>query len=173
MLCSTAPGPYDGRGSRSICVEARRLFGLKRVDHISMAVWSIDEQLPFFTELLGLTLAGRWRNETEGYAGVVLDFPGKQLQMEILEPIGVDGFVARFLRERGPGFHHVTIEAEDVEQATEAMRAHGIEPFGGVTGPEDFRHTYMHPKASGGLLWQVYSAEDRPEWKKQRGPGPK
>lgn len=135
------------------------MFGLERVDHISMAVWSIDEQLPFFTELMGLTVAGRWRNEAEGYAGAVLDFPGKQLQMEILEPIGEEGFVARFLRERGPGFHHVTVEVGDVERAAEALRGRGIEPFGGITGDPDFRHTYIHPKTSGGILWQLYSDE--------------
>ena len=134
-----------------------------------MAVWSIDEQLPFFTELLGMSVAGRWRNEDEGYAGVVLDFPGKHLQMELLEPIGEDGFVARFLRDRGPGFHHVTVEAEDVERAGAAMRAHGIEPFGGITGPPDFRHTYMHPKATGGILWQVYSSEDAPHSNERDG----
>ncbi|MGH2584847.1 MAG: VOC family protein [Dehalococcoidia bacterium] len=141
------------------------MFGLKRVDHISMAVWSIDDQLPFFTELLGLTLAGRFRNEREGYLGAVLDFPGKQLQMELLEPIGEDGFVARFLRERGPGFHHVTIQAEDVEQAAAAMRGFGVEPFQGVTGGPDFRHTYIHPKESGGILWQVFSSDGKPGWK--------
>lgn len=147
------------------------MFGLKRVDHISMAVWKIDDQLPFFTELLGLTLAGRWRNEKEGYAGAVLDFPGKQLQMEILEPIGEDSFVARFLKERGPGFHHVTIETDDVERASAAMRAFGVEPFGGITGPDDFRHTYIHPKSSGGLLWQVYSTDEAPRWKKDEREG--
>src|SRR3712207_6280428 len=96
------------------------VFGLKRGVHISMAVWSIDEELPFFTDLLGMSVAGRWRNEDEGDAGAVLDCPDKQLQMELVEPIGDDGFVARFLRERGPGVHHVTVETEDVEQASAA-----------------------------------------------------
>jgi len=147
------------------------LFGLKRVDHISMAVASIEEQLPFFTELLGLTVADRFRNEREGYIGVVLDFPGKQLQMELLEPIGDESFVARFLRERGPGFHHVTIEVDDIVTAAAAMREHGLQPFGGISGSPDFRHTYIHPKSSGGMLWQVYSSEDTPTWKKSEVEG--
>jgi methylmalonyl-CoA/ethylmalonyl-CoA epimerase len=144
---------------------------MQRVDHISMAVWSIDEQLPFFTDLLGLTLAGRFTNEKDGYTGAILDFPGKQLQMEILEPLGEDSFIARFLRERGPGFHHITVEVADVEQAAATMRERGVEPFGGITGKADFRHTYIHPKASNGMLWQVYSSDDAPAWKKQDGEG--
>lgn len=146
------------------------MFGLKRVDHISMAVWSIDDQLPFFTELLGLTVSGRFRNEAEGYAGATLDFPGQPLQMEILEPIGDDSFVARFLRERGPGFHHITVETDDVEAAADAMREHGIEPFQGIGGSADFRHTYIHPKASGGLLWQIFSSGDQSGHKDGRTP---
>jgi methylmalonyl-CoA/ethylmalonyl-CoA epimerase len=126
-----------------------------------MAVWSIDEQLPFFTELLGLKLIDRFRNEREGYCGAVLDFPNGQLQMEILEPLGEDSFVAKFLRERGPGFHHVTVEVDDINAAAAAMRGHEIEPFRGVGGDPDFRHTYIHPKQSGGMLWQVYSKDQR------------
>jgi methylmalonyl-CoA/ethylmalonyl-CoA epimerase len=138
------------------------MIGIKRVDHISMAVWSIDDQLPFFTDVLGMSVAHRFRNEEDGFAGVVLDFPGQHLQMEILEPIGDESFVARFLRERGPGFHHVTVEAQNVEDTVAALQARGVEPFGGIRGPADFRHTFIHPKTSGGILWQIYSSEEEP-----------
>jgi methylmalonyl-CoA/ethylmalonyl-CoA epimerase len=90
--------------------------------------------------------------------------------MELLEPLGEDGFVARFLRERGPGFHHVTIETDDVQGAADAMREHGIEPFQGIGGPAEFRHTYIHPKASGGLLWQVFSSSGQPRQKDGQTP---
>ena len=110
-------------------------IGPKRVDHVCMAVWKIDDQLPFFTELFGWKEAGRFRNEEAGFAGVVLDVPGadgqRQMQWELLEPIGEDSFIAKFLRERGPGLHHVTLEVADADKAAAAMRARGIEPFGG------------------------------------------
>ena len=67
-------------------------LGLKRVDHVSMAVWNLEEQLAFFTSVFGWKEAGRFRNEKEGFAGVVVDVPGsdgkRQMQWEILEPIG-------------------------------------------------------------------------------------
>ncbi len=75
-------------------------IGLKRVDHVCMAVWKIDDQLPFFTDLFGWKEAGRFTNEKEGFAGCVLDVPGAdgqwQMQWEILEPIGDDGFPPAF-----------------------------------------------------------------------------
>jgi methylmalonyl-CoA/ethylmalonyl-CoA epimerase len=144
------------------------VFGFKRVDHISMAVWRIDEQLPFFTDLLGLRLIDRWTSEEEGFAGALLEFPGKQINLEILEPLGEDSFVAKFLRERGPGFHHITIETDDVEQAAAAMEAHGIDPFRGIGGGPEFRHTYMHPRQTGGLLWQVFSSSAPRDWQRRQ-----
>jgi methylmalonyl-CoA/ethylmalonyl-CoA epimerase len=138
----------------------------KRVDHVCMAVWKIDDQLPFFTELFGWAEAGRFRNEEAGFAGVVLDVPGadgqRQMQWELLEPIGEDSFIAKFLRERGPGLHHVTLEVADADAAAAAMRARGIEPFGGPRVSWDWKEMFIHPKSSGGVLFQLYEQLDAP-----------
>ena len=145
--------------------------GLRRVDHVSMAVWKIDDQLPFFTEIFGWKEAGgpgkgRFRNEEAGFAGVVLDVPGadgqRQMQWEILEPIGEDSFIAKFLRERGPGLHHVTLEVEDADAAASDLRGHGVEPFGGPRVSWDWKEMFVHPKASGGVLFQLYEQLDAP-----------
>lgn len=138
----------------------------KRVDHVSMAVWKIDDQLPFFTELFGWKEAGRFRNEDAGFAGVVLDVPGadgqRQMQWELLEPIGDGSFIAKFLRERGPGLHHVTIEVADADAAAAAMRERGIEPFGGPRVSWDWKEMFIHPKSSGGVLFQLFEQLDAP-----------
>ncbi len=146
-------------------------IGTKRVDHVSMAVWSIEQALPLFTELFGWAEAGgpgkgRFRNEDAGFAGVVLDVPGadgqRQMQWEILEPIGEESFIAKFLRERGPGLHHVTIEVEDADAAAAAMRAKGIEPFGGPRVSWDWKEMFIHPKATQGVLFQLFEHLDVP-----------
>jgi methylmalonyl-CoA/ethylmalonyl-CoA epimerase len=145
--------------------------GLKRVDHVSMAVWKIEDALPFFTELFGWREAGgegkgRFRNEAAGFAGIVLDVPGadgqRQMQWEILEPIGDDSFIAKFLRERGPGLHHVTLQVDDAEKAAGGLREHGIEPFGGPRVSWDWKEMFIHPKASGGVLFQLFEQLDAP-----------
>ncbi len=140
--------------------------GIQRVDHVSMAVWKIDDQLPFFTQVFGWKEAGRFRNEEAGFAGVVLDVPGpggqRQLQWEILEPIGEDSFIAKFLRERGPGLHHVTLEVDDADAAAGALRAHGIEPFGGPRVSWDWKEMFVHPRSSGGVLFQFFEQLDEP-----------
>ena len=131
------------------------MLGIKRVDHVCMAVWKIEDQLPLLTELFGMKEAGRWRNDEEGYAGVTLDIDGK-VQWELLEPTSDDSFIARFLRERGPGLHHVTLEVEDVDRAAEALRKYGIEPFRGVHSAYGWKETYVHPRDTGGVLFQLF-----------------
>lgn len=140
--------------------------GAKRVDHVSMAVWSIDESITFFTDVFGWKEAGRFRNPEAGFSGVVLDVPGpdgqRQMQWEILEPIGEDSFIAKFLRERGPGLHHVTIEVGNADEAASGLRSHGIEPFGGPRVSYDWKEMFIHPKASHGVLIQLYEQLDAP-----------
>lgn len=141
--------------------------GLKRVDHVSMAVWKIDDTLAFFTDVFGWKEAGRFSNEEAGFAGVVLDVPGadgqRQMQWEILEPIGEDSFIAKFLRERGPGLHHVTMQVDDAEAAAAGLREHSIEPFGGPRVSYDWKEMFVHPKASGGVLFQLFEQLPEPK----------
>jgi methylmalonyl-CoA/ethylmalonyl-CoA epimerase len=131
-------------------------LGITRLDHVAMAVWSVEEYLPFLTELFGMKVVDRWRSEEEEYAGVTLDLPGGGIQWEIVEPISDDSFLARFLKERGPGLHHVTFEVEDVERAAATLRGRGIEPFGGVRNRSTWRELFIHPGDSGGLLVQLF-----------------
>ncbi len=134
------------------------MLGIKRMDHVSMAVWKLEERLPMLTQLFGMKEAGRFQNPHAGYNGVVLDIPGGGAQWELLEPSGDDSFLARFLRERGPGLHHVTFEVESVEKATQALREYGYEPFGGRTYGS-YKEVYVHPRDTGGVLIQLYEGD--------------
>lgn len=135
------------------------MLRIKRLDHVSMAVWKLDEALPLFTELFGMRVVDRSQSEEEGYQGVTLDIDGGGTQWELMEPTSGDGFVARFLRERGPGLHHVTLEVEDMAEAVEALRERGIEPFGGIREGPTWKETFIHPRDTGGVLVQLYEGE--------------
>jgi catechol 2,3-dioxygenase-like lactoylglutathione lyase family enzyme len=75
-------------------------LGITRLDHVAMAVWNVEEYLPFLTELFGMKVVDRWRSEEEKYAGVTLDLPGGGIQWEVVEPISDDSFLARFPGQR-------------------------------------------------------------------------
>jgi methylmalonyl-CoA/ethylmalonyl-CoA epimerase len=143
-------------------------IGIKRLDHVCWVVHRLEDALPLLTELMGMRVCGRWQNEEQGYRGLTLEVPGGTLgragaQFELMEPLGEDSFLHRFLREYGPGLHHVTFEVEDVEAAAQAIRDYDIEPFRGVRRSEGWVETYIHPKDSGGVLFQFYTEEGHHE----------
>ena len=131
------------------------MLGIRRMDHVCMVVPKLDERLPMLTGLFGMKLVGRWENPRAGYNGATLDVPGGTTQWELLEPSGEDSFLVKFLRERGPGLHHVTFEVESVKKATEALKQYGMEPFGGRYY-DTYKEVYVHPRDSGGVLFQLY-----------------
>ena len=135
-------------------------IGIKRLDHVCWAVHKLEDTLPLLTELMGMRETGRWENEEQGFRGISLELPGGTAHFELLEPLGEDSYLHRFLEERGPGLHHVTFEVADIESAAQAVRDYGIEPFRGVQRGHGWAETYIHPKDSGGILFQFYIDED-------------
>lgn len=132
------------------------LVGVLRVDHVSVVVPNLEEQIAFQERVFGMKVEGRWRRDDEGYEGAVLSIPGSQLRFEILAPTNDEGFAARFLRTRRPGMHHVCCEVRSVEEAARALRQAGIEPYGGVIDNGWKPHTFIHPRDSGGVLFQLF-----------------
>ena len=135
-------------------------IGIKRLDHVCWAVRKLEDTLPMLTELMGMRETGRWENEEQGFRGISLELPGGTAHFELLEPLGENSYLHRFLEERGPGLHHVTFEVSDIDSAAQAVRDYGIEPFRGVQRGHGWAETYIHPKDSGGVIFQFYIDED-------------
>lgn len=132
------------------------LVGLVRVDHVSMAVPDLDWQVAFQERVFGMEVEARWRSDEEGYEGALLRIPNSRLRFEVIAPTREESFVARFLRQRRPGLHHVTAEVRSVAEAVRALREAGIEPWGGIVENGWKPHTFIHPKQSGGVLFQLF-----------------
>ncbi len=130
--------------------------GLKRVDHVSMATDDLDRQIEFQQDVFGMEILGRWTNDHEGYHGCVMAIPGSLLQFEMIAPARPESFVQRFIDTRRPGMHHICCEVESVDKACEGLRANGIEPYGGIIESDWHRHTFLHPRDSGGVLFQLF-----------------
>jgi len=135
-------------------------IGINRLDHVCWAVHRIDDVLPLLTDLMGMTVEGRFEDPEVGYRGVGLRVPGGTGHFEVLEPYDEKSYLHRFLKERGPGLHHVTFEVKDADRAARAIKEYGIEPLGGVKRSHGSAETYIHPKDSGGVLFQFYVGEE-------------
>lgn len=128
---------------------------IKRVAHIAIAVPSVEEAAKFYTQHLGLNLTGA---ETVPHRKVKVGFfEVSGVKIELVQPEADDAPIAKFLRERGPGLHHICFEVSDVEAEFARLKASGVKlvdasPQVGVGGTKTF---FIHPKSSGGVLIEL------------------
>ncbi len=132
------------------------ILNLRRVDHVSMACKDIEKQIAWQERIFGMKVEGRWTDEYSGYHGAVMTIPGSLLKFEMMEPTRPDSFVQKFIDTRRPGMHHICCEVPSVEAAAATLRAEGIDPFGGIIESDWKKHTFLHPRDSGGVLFQLF-----------------
>jgi methylmalonyl-CoA/ethylmalonyl-CoA epimerase len=83
--------------------------------------------------------------------------------LEILEPAGADGFLHRFLAQRGPGIHHVTFTVPSLVDACERARAHGYSIVGYDDSDPEWKEAFLHPRQAQGIVVQFAEPNaDRP-----------
>ncbi|MBI1786988.1 MAG: methylmalonyl Co-A mutase-associated GTPase MeaB [Acidobacteria bacterium] len=124
------------------------------VDHLGIAVKSLDQALRFYTESLGMPLSLREAVPHEQVEIAMLPAGGPRL--ELLEPTQPDSVIGRFLEKRGEGLHHVALRVPDLAAAVERLRGSGArilgEPRKGAGGHE---YVFVHPSSTGGVLLEL------------------
>lgn len=127
---------------------------IQKIDHIGVAVHSIEEGRRFY-EHLGLEIEEIEVVEKEGVRVAMI--PCGESRIELLEPTRDDSPIAKFLAKRGPGIHHVCLGTDDIDGHDQALRGHGVqvlrpEPTIGAGG---CRVQFIHPKSTGGVLLEL------------------
>jgi methylmalonyl-CoA epimerase len=125
-----------------------------KIDHLGIAVRSLDAALRFYQDILGMTAGPRESVAQEKVSVAMLPCGGPRL--ELLEPTEPDSAIGRFLEKRGEGLHHVALLVPDLNAAVERLKSAGArllnEPRQGAGG-----HTYVfiHPASTGGVLLEL------------------
>ena len=127
---------------------------IEGIDHIGIAVESIDEARGFY-EALGLEIEEIEEVPQEGVRVAMI--PCGASRIELLEPTREDSPIAVFLARRGPGMHHLCLRSEDVHGDGDALAAGGYrvlrsEPTRGAGG---CWVQFVHPKSAGGVLVEL------------------
>ena len=128
---------------------------LTKINHIGIAVKSLDETIPFYRDQLGMEFMGV-EEVTEQQVKVAMLQIGES-KIELLEPTADDSPVAKFLEKNGPGVHHVAYETEDIEAAIADLQAKGARMIDTVprNGAHGARIAFIHPKSSNGVLTEL------------------
>lgn len=127
---------------------------MTRIDHLGIAVESIAAARAFY-EALGLHITHEETIEHEGVRVAML--PIGQTRIELLEPLHEDSAVARFLKKRGPGLHHVALHVDEIAATLAALKARGIRIISEEiqTGAGGHLYFFVHPSSTGGVLLEI------------------
>ena len=125
-----------------------------RIDHVGIAVNSLDEMRPFYE---ALSLKSNGIEEVEQQKVRVEFYPCGDSEIELLESTTEDGPIAKFIEKKGAGIQHIAIRVPDIKAAIAEMQEKGFrmidtEPRYGAGGASI---AFMHPKASGGVLIEL------------------
>lgn len=128
---------------------------IKKVDHIGIAVRSIEATLPFYTEVLKLPLLGI--EEVESQKVRVAFLKAGETKLELLEPTTEESTIAQFIEKRGEGMHHIALGVNSIEERILEMKENGVrmideEPRIGAGGAHI---AFMHPKSASGILVEL------------------
>ena len=125
-----------------------------KIDHLGVAVASIDEALAVYR---ALGLAETKREEVPSQKVVVAFLPVGESRIELLQPTAGDSPVAKFLAKRGGGIHHVCFAVEDLDAALEDLSRRGFRLIHreAVPGADGKRVAFLHPEAGHGVLIEL------------------
>jgi methylmalonyl-CoA epimerase len=132
---------------------------VEKIEHIGIAVRTLDSAIPLYRDLLGLEYEGEEVIEREGVRAAF--FKIGNVRLELLEPLDDTGAIARFLQTRGEGIHHIALRVNDIVKAREAAEKFGArllseEPLEGAHGS---LVTFLHPRDTGRVLFEWVQAQ--------------
>ena len=129
---------------------------VKQINHVAIVVEDIESALQFWRDGLGLEVAHV--EDAPGEDSIVAFLPTGGAEVELVKPTSEHTGVARFLKRRGPGMHHICFEVDDIVAYINQMRDNGIrlindEPVIGTGGK---LIAFVHPESTHGVLVELY-----------------
>jgi methylmalonyl-CoA/ethylmalonyl-CoA epimerase len=125
------------------------------VDHVGVAVSDLDEGITLYEQTLGMKLAHRETVSEQGVEAVLLDVG--PCHVELLQPLGPETVVGKFIERKGEGLHHVAYRTADIDASLEELKGKGVELIDPEprVGIRRSRVAFLHPKATGGVLTEL------------------
>ena len=134
-------------------------LGVHKVDHIGVAVRSIETACTLFVDVLGATFVNGGDDPVLGIRTVQLRLP-PGLRFELLQPARDHCYLHGYLAKRGEGVHHITILVGDIHRALAALDDAGYEVVDtDVTSDPTWKQTYLRPRSGHGMLLQIVESD--------------
>jgi len=131
----------------------------RKIDHIGIAVQSIQAALKLYEGILGLKVSAYEDVEEQGVRVAML--PLGDSRIELLEPLHADSPVAKFMSKRGEGIHHISVSVDNIESALERFKASGARLIDSSPrrGAGNSKIAFIHPAGMHGVLLELVEHE--------------
>jgi methylmalonyl-CoA epimerase len=126
---------------------------IKQISHLGLAVRDLEEAREFYRSVFGLESSEPIIGG-DGMIKVSMVRVGTTL-IELLQPIGSEGVMAKFLEKRGEGFHHICYEVDDINAEIASIKATGLEVLGDPKPGAEGMSVFLHPRGTHGALVEL------------------
>lgn len=129
------------------------------IEHIGIAVESLEESIPYYEKVLGLECYAI--EEVKDQKVKTAFFMVGQTKIELLEASSEESPIAKYMEKKGPGIHHIAFAMEDVDQALTEAEENGVRLIDQKKRPgaEGLQIGFLHPKSTGGVLTEFCGKE--------------
>ena len=131
---------------------------IKQISHLGIAVKNLKEAREFYRSVFGLESSepiiggdGTIKVSMVEVGGVLI---------ELLQPVGNEGVMAKFLEKHGEGFHHICYKVEDINAKIASLKAAGIEVLGEVKPGAEGMSVFLHPRGTHGVLVELVEKKE-------------
>lgn len=133
---------------------------LTQINHIGIAVKSLDEQIPFYRDVLKMDFLGT--EEVPEQMVKVAMFQIGEAKIELLEPTSDDSPIAKYMEKKGEGIHHIAYQTDDIKNEIENIETNNLRMIDKTPrdGAHDTKIAFIHPKSSGKVLTELTEVKE-------------
>ena len=131
------------------------------IEHIGIAVTSLDEAIPFYEKVLGLDCYNI--EEVKDQKVKTAFFKVGQTKIELLEPTDPESAVAKFISKKGEGIHHIAFAVNNIDRKLKEVEEKGVRLIDNVSrkGAEGMDIGFLHPKSTFGVLTELCEKKEK------------
>ena len=128
---------------------------INRIDHIGIAVSSLEESIPLFEKLLDTKLNKREAVDSQKVEAAF--FKVGTGTIELLEPISHDSEIQKFIKKKKEGVHHIALNVSNIEEEIKRLEKNGFQFVSKtpIIGANNKKIVFLHPKSTNGVLVEI------------------
>jgi methylmalonyl-CoA epimerase len=129
---------------------------IKEFDHVGMVVKNTEEMVSLFSNLFGFKISESLTFPEEGFRSTLIS--KEDTTIELIEPIGPEGIIQRFVQKQGWGLHHISIQVDNIVQEMKSLKTKGVQLVN--EEPQEVKGTsnktvFIHPYSTRGILIEL------------------